>query len=589
MTHQDRTNSVTQFRWILCAIVCTATGANVDANSNANAAQPNIVFIFTDDMGYGDLGVLFQNDRAPGLPKQLTPHLDRMAAGGMQLRSHYCAAPVCAPSRASLLGGVHQGHCTVRNSQFGKALDDNHTLATVLKSAGYKTAMFGKHGLEGGKRGQSPDEWDAYPTKRGFDYFFGYVSATYDHDNDPNTSEVNWPEINQRYAGSVRRIDDCVGDLIDTLSELGIANNTLVVFSNDNGPHNVSYLTEKAKYSPQFLDNYGPFDGIKRNTWEGGIRMPALAYWPKTIPANSITTEPSASYDWLATFAEVAGVPAPAKTDGVSLLPTLTGSGTRRKSTIYVEFQGARTPRYSEFEENHWGHGGQMQVIQLDGRKGIRTSITSHADDFEIYDVINDPKEKTNLAMDPAYAELQQRMKDRVLQVRVPNSSAVRPYDSEYVPATKLQSMFSSGRVKYTTFEGDWPWLPDFQSMESGASGTTKGLNLSIRPRANDYGVLFSGYLTIPVDGEYTFCLTSDAGANLRIHDALVIDDDFQHDGSEVSGSIRLAAGWHPFRLSYRHKSGVETLSLKYSGSGKTKKDVPLSVFALPGEASTKK
>jgi len=675
----------------LLAGACLLGHVNAAGNKNAigNATKPNILFIFTDDMGYGDLGVLFQNSRVPGLPKQVTTHLDRMAVAGIQLRSHYCAAPVCAPSRASLLAGVHQGHSTVRNSQFGKALADNHTLATVLKSAGYATSMIGKHGLEG-KGGKNPETWSGYPTNRGFDYFYGYVthgdghnhypkhktpncgkglkklwendkevsskldkcyttdlftarakkliidqtkknpkqpffiylaydtphaalqvptqaypkgsgvnggiqwlgkpgkmintasgtvdsyfhpdyaSATYDHDHDTSTPEVKWPVINQRYAGSVRRIDDCVGDLLDTLKDLGIAKNTLVVFSNDNGPHNVSYLKNVGKYSPTFLDNYGPFDGIKRNLWEGGIRMPALAYWPGTIPKNTITHEPSASYDWMATFAEAAGLPAPAITDGVSLLPTLTGSGKRRKSTIYVEFSGAKTPKYSKFEKSRQGKGGgQMQVIQLDGYKGVRVSIKSHADDFEIYDVIKDPKETKNLALDPKFRDLQQRMKDRVLQVRMPNSSANRPYDSAYVPGVKLEAGLTPGSVNYATFTGEWPWLPDFQSLKCGTSGVSKkGIDLSIRPRAENYGVMFSGYLTIPTDGDYTFYLTTDSGASLRIHDAMVIDDDFKHDGSEVSGTIRLAAGIHPYHLSYRHTSGAEKLNFKYSSKG---------------------
>ncbi len=675
---------------------------------HAQAAQPNIIFIFTDDMGYGDLGVLFQNDRVPGLPRQVTPNLDRMGTGGIQLRTHYCAAPVCAPSRGSLLTGTHQGHCTIRNSQFGKAVEDNHTFASVLKEAGYYTAMFGKHGNEGD--GDSAATWTAYPTKRGFDYYFGYVThgdghnhypkhqtphcgrgpkdlwendfeisadldkcyttdlftarakktiidqtndhpdqpffiylaydtphaalqiptqayptgtgltggiqwigtpgnmintasgtvdsyyhpdyaaATYDDDDNPGTPEVAWPKINQRYAGSVRRIDDCIGDLLDTLEDLGIATNTLVVFSNDNGPHNVDYLDNLGpeyytNHSPTFLDNFGPFDGIKRNLWEGGIRMPTLAYWPETIPTNQISYEPSANYDWLPTFVDAAGLVPPSKTDGVSLLPTLTNSGEQRESTIYIEYDAANTPTYAEFEADHKGYGGQAQVIHMDGYKGVRVSISSHATDFRIYDsVSNDVKEVTNLAgTSPYFDTLQQRMKDRVLQVRRINTSAARPYDNEYVPATTLATTFTNSTVEYATFEGGWPWLPDFLAMTSGTTGTVTGLDLSIRPIADDYGVLFTGYLDIPVDGSYMFYLTSDSGANLRIHDALVIDDDFHHDGGEVSGSILLAAGKHPFRLSYRHTTGAETLTLKYSSSSITKQEIPLSTFAFPG------
>ncbi len=102
------------------------------------SSRPNIIFILTDDLGWGELGVYYQNARrAAGEPALVTPHLDTLAAEAVRLTNHYCAAPVCAPSRASLLLGVSQGHANVRDNQFDKALEDNHTLATVLRRAGY--------------------------------------------------------------------------------------------------------------------------------------------------------------------------------------------------------------------------------------------------------------------------------------------------------------------------------------------------------------------------------------------------------------------------------------------------------------------
>ena len=150
------------------------------------ARRPNIIFILCDDMGYGDLGVLYQNGRAPGLPREVTPHLDTLAAEGIRLGQHYCPAPVCAPSRASLLLGVHQGHANVRDQQWDKALADNHTLATVLRKAGYATAAIGKWGLGGDDvGGTTPADWAGYPTKRGFDYFFGYERHADGHEHYP--------------------------------------------------------------------------------------------------------------------------------------------------------------------------------------------------------------------------------------------------------------------------------------------------------------------------------------------------------------------------------------------------------------------
>lgn len=110
--------------------------------------QPNIIFILADDLGWGDIGFQFQNQRAKlnvrSEPWTKTPNLDFLAKQGVQLPNHYCPAPVCAPSRASLMLGQHQGHANVRDNQFDKALDNNHTIATVLKTAGYSTAAFGK-------------------------------------------------------------------------------------------------------------------------------------------------------------------------------------------------------------------------------------------------------------------------------------------------------------------------------------------------------------------------------------------------------------------------------------------------------------
>ena len=159
---------------------------------SAAPSKPNILFILTDDLGYGDLGVLYQNSRSHGLPREFTPNLDRLAADGLIFHRHYCPAPVCAPSRASLLLGVHQGHANVRNNQFDKALENNHTLASVLARAGYATVAIGKYGLQG--QGANPSEWHAYPTRRGFDYYFGYVRHKDGHEHYPKEGLYDGPK-----------------------------------------------------------------------------------------------------------------------------------------------------------------------------------------------------------------------------------------------------------------------------------------------------------------------------------------------------------------------------------------------------------
>ena len=132
-----------------CAAMPVAN-AETPRHGAPSASKPNIIFILTDDLGYGDLGSFFQNARRDAgnrsSPWHLTPKLDRMADQGVRLTHHYCSAPVSAPSRASFLSGLSQGHANVRDNQFDKALANNHTVGTVLREAGYTTAAIGKWG-----------------------------------------------------------------------------------------------------------------------------------------------------------------------------------------------------------------------------------------------------------------------------------------------------------------------------------------------------------------------------------------------------------------------------------------------------------
>lgn len=656
------------------------------------APRPNILFILCDDLGYGDVGVFYQNQRAAlkdrSVPSFATPRIDTLARDGVKLTRHYCGAPVCAPSRASLLTGRTQGHANVRDNQFDKALADTHTLGTVLQQAGYATALIGKWGLQGGGedgKNPRPDRpvadkqadyaaWTAYPTRRGFDFYYGYVrhkdghfhypkedrrevwendrevsagldlcyttdlftarakkwivdqqrthpdqpflmvlaydtphavlvnppcaypaggglkggvqwtdkpgamittakgnrdgwihpdyaNATWDDDRDPTTPERPWPDVQKRYANDVRRIDDCVGDLLQLLTDLRIDDNTLVVFTSDNGPSKESYLKEE--YAPNFFRGFGPFDGIKRDTWEGGVREPTLARWPGKIPAGRLDQTPSGQWDWLATFADLAGVPIPAASDGVSLVPALTGQGKQRPGTLYIEyFNNAHTPGYPEFAEAHRGRRrGQMQVINVNGYKGIRYNIKSADDDFEIYDLAKDPQETNNLAKAPVFAELQARMKAGVLQVRKCDTSAKRSYDNALVPPVSKEPATEPG-LTWSLFQGAWPWLPDFRTLRPTTRGEATSVELAMAKDSDAFGVSFEGYFHAAHDGEYTFTLYSSTGAMLFVHDIRVIDEPLRSPAGRLDGSVRLQAGWHPFRLYYRHVGEKARLEL---------------------------
>jgi len=655
--------------------------------------KPNIIFILTDDLGSGDIGVFFQNQRKAGQPRLYTPSLDRMAAEGAMLTQHYCAAPVCAPSRASILLGKTQGHANVRDNQFDKALEDNYTMASVLKEAGYATAAIGKWGLQG--KGKGPD-WPAHPLKRGFDYYYGYIrhsdghehypkegphkgpkevwenntevsagldkcytgdlftaaakkyikdhqngpdsdkpffmylaydtphaklqlptqaypaggglrggmqwvgkpghmintasgeidsfmdpqyaDATYDDDGNPATPEVPWPDTYKRFACVNKRIDQQVGDLLQLLEDLHIGENTLVVFTSDNGPSQESYLPKEefVTYEADFFDSFAQFDGIKRDLYEGGVRTSTIARWPGTIPAGKIIDLPSASYDWLPTFVDMADLSAPVGVDGVSLVPTLTGRGKQAQPLIYSEyFHPSRVPAYPDFVPEHRGkRRGQMQLIRLMDYVGVRYDVQDADDDFEIYDIRKDPQQTTNKADD--LPELQEQMKARVLQVRKSDTSAARPYDNAPVPAVPATGL-TPGLTLYVE-KSRTPWIPQaFDTVPAHhVTGLTGQTPASYQP---DDVLLYKGYIRIPVAGAYTFSQDSEGQSFLKIHQIQVIDKDFNPRAK--SGSVVLAAGLHPIEWYVKRSPGAsdQQALLMWQRPGGTKEQVPEELF----------
>ena len=685
--------------------------------ATAPASKPNIIFILTDDLGYGDIGAFFQNARRDtGEPAHATPQLDRMAAEGTRLTHHYCAAPVSAPSRASFLSGLSQGHANVRDNQFDKELADNHTVATMLRQAGYATVAIGKWGLPG--KGTGPD-WPAHPLNRGFDYYYGYMRHGDGHEHYPkeqlyrggggdegggkrgknkqtedggskihvwedktdvtaaldkcyttdlfaarakkwiidhvktapaqpffiylaydtphavlelptqayptggglkgglqwigtpgrmiNTASgvpdsymhpdyagKSWPDVNKRYAASVRRIDDTIGDLLQLLKDLDIDQNTLVVFTSDNGPSKESYLPESI--SPQFFASFGPFDGIKRDTWEGGLRVPAIAHWPGHIAPGTEMAAPCAMYDWLATFADAAHIAPPANTDGVSLLANLTGNTAAMRETgrgsnrpddyLYFEYlNGDRTPNYAEFEPTRRNHPrNQMQAVRLGDLMAVRYDVKSAQDDFEIYNVVCDPKEVHNLAEKPEGAAMQSQFKALALQSRRPDADAPRPYDNDPIPAVATPAGTAQG-LAWSCYEGDFPWTPDCTGLAAVKTGTTiGGLTLANIPLRSGQtaAIVYQGYLNVPTDGDYTFEATTDTGLIMRLHEATVIDADYGYKSgaTRTSGKVRLQAGLHPVTLTYRtdgKKTPALTLGWRIPGTPDTQPIAPES------------
>lgn len=399
--------------------------------------KPNIVLILADDLGYGDLGCY-------GQKRIQTPNIDRLAAEGIRFTSAYAGSTVCAPSRCCLHTGVHTGHARVRGNikipgevplEPGDA-----TVAKVLKKAGYRTGIFGKWAL--GLLGST-----GYPLDQGFDEFFGffsqshahnyypehlldgrgalqltgntgtqkkdyapdlihqrslefigkqsaaapfflYVPMTIPHTNNemgrdtangqevpsdaPYSSEL-WPQVEKNFAAMVTRMDRQVGDIVEALREKGLEQNTLVLFSSDNGSH------QEGGHKAWFFQSSGALRGTKRDLYDGGIRVPMIARWKGRIAPGQASDLPWAFWDFLPTCAELAGVPAPAGIDGISVAPTLLGAGAQKRHEYL----------YWEFHER-----GFAQAVRMGQWKAVRLP----ARDLELYDVVSDPGERTNLA-----------------------------------------------------------------------------------------------------------------------------------------------------------------------------------------------
>ncbi len=287
----------------------------------------------------------------------------------------------------------------------------------------------------------------------------------------------------------------------------------------------------------------------------------------------------------MATFSEAARVPAPARSDGVSLLPSLTGQGKQKESTIYIEyiFKQWKTPDYNDFLPRHRGATrGQMQMLRIGNFVGLRTDIQSHADDFEIYNVVKDPQEGNNLAK--SRPDLQRRFKALALQSRRPSETAKKPYDGELVPS--VPNVGRSKGVLLKGYNGDFSYVPDLSAKKASITGTAPDIASAqqLAPRVG--AKVIEGSLEAPADGEYTFYLTTQGAAFLCLHRAQLIDADFGYkSGEEVSAKILLKQGKHPFRLfiADRNQTGLKT-ELQWSGPNFEKQAIPASALWRDGK-----
>lgn len=452
--------------------------------------RPNIIYILADDLGYADLG-------AYGSSKIETPNIDALAKEGMMFTQHYSGAPVCAPARYMLMTGRHAGHAYIRGNDPWKErgegdvwdfeqMEKDSTLegqrpipaGTVilpeqLKKAGYTTGMIGKWGL-------GAPQTESIPTKKGFDFFYGFNCQRQAHtyypvhlyrnenreyldnklvapgtklqegadpkdissysdftqndyapdlmfeemtnfisENKENPFFFYWaspiphvalqapqrwldyyeskfgeeepylgqsgyyPHKNPRaaYAAMVSYLDENIGKLIQQLKDEGIYENTLIIFSSDNGP------TYNGGTDSGWFQSADPFQSegtrIKGHVYEGGIRIPMIASWPGKIKAGSTSDLISSHVDMVQTIADLVGYQA-GENDGISLLPTLLGQGNQEEHDYL----------YWEFPES----GGQV-AIRMGDWKVVRQHLKDKVPPtLEVYNLKTDIREENNLA-----------------------------------------------------------------------------------------------------------------------------------------------------------------------------------------------
>jgi len=426
------------------------------STTESSIPKPNIIYILADDLGYGDLGF-------NGSEYIATPNIDKLAKEGLFFNQHYSGSTVCAPSRSTLVSGLHTGNAPVRGNyeiqpEGQYPLPDSvFTIFESLKAAGYTTGAFGKWGL--GFPGSEGD-----PINQGVDVFFGYNCQRMGHnyypyhlwdnqdslvlegnagtnlgdygpelihektldfitDNSQNPFFLYVPtiiphaelivpeEIMKNYSGRfeetpykgtdegpdykvggymsqenpraafvamVELLDKQVGEIVAKLEELGIRDNTMIIFTSDNGPH------KEGGADPDFFNSNGPWRGYKRDLYEGGIRVPMIANWPGKIEPGQ-TDHISAFWDIYPTVAALTGSELPENTDGISFAPLLTGNKENQKTHAYL---------YWEFIEQ-----GGKQAIRKGNWKAIRLNLRKNDNPpIMLYNLEEDPAEENNVA-----------------------------------------------------------------------------------------------------------------------------------------------------------------------------------------------
>lgn len=421
---------------VLCILLISCTG------HKQKEILPNFIIFFADDMGYGDLGCY-------GHPVITTPQLDGMADEGIRLTSFYSGAPVCSPSRAALLTGRYPIHAGMPNNT-GPGSDihlpeDQLLIPEILKKAGYRNMAIGKWHL-----GHQSNK--LMPTGRGFDHFFGlpysndmirpwvqtdkplylfrdtiaegdtvdqrfltlryteeaikfissdqeipfflYLAYSMPHLPVSTVEEHSGRSAAGLYGDVIQSIDWSVGQVLSKLEELGMSENTLVIFTSDNGPwHNLPDRMLQGGNERWHTGSKGLLRGAKGTTYEGGFRVPCIIRWPALIPRGQVSSEIASAIDFLPTLAKAAGVDIPAghAIDGYDLLPFLKGTSPSPRT----EFIYSLGTRFEAFREGPWKYrNGQSN------------------EEEELFHLDRDPSEMYNII--DRYPETARYMKEKL-------------------------------------------------------------------------------------------------------------------------------------------------------------------------------
>jgi arylsulfatase A len=401
-----------------------------------NKRNPNIILVVADDLGYDDLGCYWKEKGKKGFEKINTPHIDKLAHEGMRFSDFHVTSSVCSPSRASILTGCYPQRVGITKvlypySKIGLNTAET-TVADILKSKNYRTACIGKWHL-----GVLPE---FSPLKYGFDYFYGmpysndmkpsvlmkndsivekpvqqkqltkkysdeaiafieahhsepffiYLSHTLPHIPLRLEKDFKGTSDRKKYGDAIVTIDHYMGELYAALEKHAIQNNTLIIFTSDNGP----WLLMRKNGGKAY-----PLRGGKRTIYEGGFRVPCIMHWPDIIRKNQIKNAFISSMDILPTIARIVDAPLPAnKIDGKDIYGIITSEADTSPYDIFLYYTGkrldaVRSGKWKLVFKRKASWNAPYHFIKNKMRKKNRDSIIPPA----LYNLENDISEKKNL------------------------------------------------------------------------------------------------------------------------------------------------------------------------------------------------